>query len=245
MLNTSLEESLQGNETRYCTIEHVKYRSLQLSGSHEAWPGCSEPTCERAGAHSDRNSHPSLNSWVGGSLCSGSEGSPWVCARSFRRVPTYAGGPVPCRQDWSEFVGLWVSPRLSPMTPILPENQSGRERDQQRTFSRCLYFAGKTNGVLVNLLTCDALWPGGGHGPWGQAAPAVNPGSFKLWEPGQPLSISGPLFLHQAHEANNNYFSEVILFFESNESFNKMAQTYASICPLFHKLRMRKMQRVD
>ena len=86
MLNTSLEESLQGNETRYCTIEHVKYRSLQLSGSHEAWPGCSEPTCERAGAHSDRNSHPSLNSWVGGSLCSGSEGSPWVCARSLSRT---------------------------------------------------------------------------------------------------------------------------------------------------------------
>ena len=150
-----------------------------------------------------------------------------------------------CRQDWSEFVGLWVSPYLSPMRPILPESQSGRERDQQQTSSRCLYFAGKTNGVQVNLLMCDALWPGGGHGPWGQAAPAVNPGSFKLWEPGQPLSISGPLFLHQAHEANNNYFSEVILFFESNESFNKMAQTYASMCPLFHKPRMRKMQRVD
>ena len=150
-----------------------------------------------------------------------------------------------CRQDWSEFMGLWVSPYLSPMRPILPESQSGRERDQQQTSSRCLYFAGKTNGVQVNLLMCDALWPGGGHGPWGQAAPAVNPGSFKLWEPGQPLSISGPLFLHQAHEANNNCFSEVILFFESNESFNKMAQTYASMCPLFHKPRMRKMQRID
>lgn len=66
MLNTSLEKSLQGNETRYFTIEHVKYSSLQLSGSHEARPGCSEPTCERAGTHSDGNSHPSLNSWVGG-----------------------------------------------------------------------------------------------------------------------------------------------------------------------------------
>lgn len=61
----------------------------------------------------------------------------------------------------------------------------------------------------------------------------------------QPLSISGPLFLHQAHEASNNYFSEVILFLESNESFNKMAQTCASIRPLCHKSRMRKMQRVD
>ena len=130
------------------------------------------------------------------------------------------------------------------MRPILPESQSGRETGQQQTFSRCLYFAGKTNAVQVNLLTCDALWPGGGHGSWGQAAPAVNPGSFKLWEPGQPLASLG-LFLHQAHEANNNYFSEVILFLESNESFNKMAQTCASICPLFHRSRMKKMQRVD
>lgn len=35
------------------------------------------------------------------------------------------------------------------------------------------------------------------------------------------------------------------IFLESNESFNKMAQTCASIRPLCHKSRMRKMQRVD
>ena len=117
MLNTSSENSLQGNGTRYCATEHVQPRSLHLRGSHEAWPGCSEPTCERAGAHGDGNSHPSLNSWVG---------EPQLWIRGFPmglcQVPqAFANSRWQDlslrRRDWSESVGLGLSTSLTHETP--------------------------------------------------------------------------------------------------------------------------------
>lgn len=95
------------------------------------------------------NSHPSLNSWAKGEHQLRIRGVPTGPCQVRRAVLTHSGRA--CLSTGKTGNSCYSS-HLLPMRPILPTSQAEEGGGRKQTFSRCLYFAGETNAVQLDLL---------------------------------------------------------------------------------------------